>query len=490
MHPSMRVHLTAGEQLQLSELIEAASGLRFDRHNTGMLERAVQKRMHTLRCSSSRAYLDLLRTPAGQPDELHRLLPLLTIGETSFYRYPGHFAALRDNVLAEATRRARQGGDPRIRLLSAGCATGEEPYSLAIALMEGLPDWRQRDIRVIGADLDDRSLKKAREGVYRQRPLRNLDPEMVRRYFTRKEDLFTIRDEVKELVEFRRVNLHGDDPWLLLADTAQFDAIFCRNVLIYFTPAAARRAVDRLAGILRPGGYLFLGHAEMITGFSSRFTVMSDQGSFFYRLRDESPARKGLVAPPAAPPCPAMPTTPIEPAIEEAGPSPETTQFYQQARQFFASGDFTEASRSLKAILDKEPEHAGARCLRGLLLFGAGRAPEARRECERALALDDLLPEAYYLSGLLCELEAREIEAVAEYRKALLLDMDFVMPHYTLGLLFMRLGRETKGRRELRNALNSLAVIPAGTMVPFSGGLVRETLETLARLRLDTVGQR
>jgi chemotaxis protein methyltransferase CheR len=477
-----------GEDYQLfHDYLIAHSGLHFERRNQKILERGLAARMTALRIGTWREYFDYLTGSRDNRQELQKLLPFLTVGETYFFRYHAHFDALK-NILAARRSDPRQ---KKIRLWSAGCSTGEEPYSMAITVMETFPDWRERDIRVIATDIDNRALKKAREGVYGSWAMRVMEKSRLDRYFTRIGKSYLIAEEVKSLVDFSHLNLQTDEFPLPDGESGGVDVIFCRNVMIYFSLATTRHVVEKISSALLPGGYLFLGHSETLFQISSGFERHSHAGSFYYRekkrrivplRREQEPlptaARQTKTVKssplPAIPP-PGKPEVSKEPPVRiapRAEPGPE--ELFRKAEALFEAEEFRKAAELLEAVIRKKPDHTGALVIQGFIMANNGRFREALSLCTRALAIDDLLPEAYFLKGLLLDMNDRTAEAVEEYRKTILLRMDFVMPHYHLGRLYYRLGKEAEGVRELRNTLKILERSRQGCIIPFSGGLSRE----------------
>jgi chemotaxis protein methyltransferase CheR len=204
------------------------------------------------------------RDPKGE--ELLRMINAITTNKTDFFREADHFAFLSSELLGPLGARAQVGGSRRLRIWSAGCSSGEEPYSIAVTVLEALPNPRAWDVRILASDIDTDVLAQATEGVYRVDRVATVPPEMLKRYFLRgrgdRAGLVRVRKEVSDLVAFRRINLQ-DEPWPI---QTVFDAIFCRNVLIYFDRPGQERLITRLEQRLRPGGFLFLGHSESLIG--------------------------------------------------------------------------------------------------------------------------------------------------------------------------------------------------------------------------------
>jgi chemotaxis protein methyltransferase CheR len=486
----LRIEPLSDSNYQLiRDYLVAFSGLHFERRNIRALERALVNRMTALKINSYLEYFDYLILHRDSRQELQKLLQYLTIGETYFFRYGAHLSALRRIVAEEFALKKEK----RLRLWSAGCSTGEEPYSLAMAIMEALPDWREWDIKILATDINNRSLQLAREGMYRAWAMRVTDERYLARYFTKHRDKYALKQEVKDLVEFSHLNLQVDEFPTPDGEFRALDAIFCRNVMIYFTFDTTKQIVEKLTACLNSGGYLFLGHSETLAHISSRYERLSQEGGFYYRKRDGQPGPQRPEAKPVQPAKPApvksgvsiaKPVT-VTGGLHPAKPSPVPTlaaakptwdveAVYRQAQLQFDAENFAEASRLLREVTRVEPGHLGALVLQGFIAANREQYEDVLTVCDVVLALNDLHPEVYFLKGLVLDMMDKLHDAAAEYRKAILLDMDAVMPHYNLARLYLRLGREKDGLRELKNCLKILEKSREECIVPYSGGLTRE----------------
>ncbi|BCR06966.1 hypothetical protein DESUT3_40350 [Desulfuromonas versatilis] len=487
-----------GQELELfQDYLHRHSGLHFDRRNAKLLERGLARRMRALGLASYRRYFDYLENHAESRRELGKLLGLLTVGETYFFRYLPHFEALVLTVLPEVLRRNH--ASRRLRIWSAGCSTGEEPYSIALVLAEHFPQLAGWQVEILATDVNKQALKGAREGLFGPRSVRLVEPGWLEKYFRREGRHFRLEAGIRERVRFEPLNLQTGSYPAAENGTADLDMIFCRNVMIYFRPETTRKIVERFASCLRPRGYLFLGHSETLMNISERFSRVSAAGGFLYQLDSEKEGRHlqpeaQLSRPPAAVreelpgwqpepgsrPAPALPAAPATP-LPAAG---EPQRDYLQAREAFDKEDFAVAQGLFARVLEAEPGHVGALLGMGFVHANQGRYEQAQLFCEQALAEDDLCPEAYFLRGLLAEGRDDPEAAAGDYRRALWLEMKFILPHYNLSRIHARLGRPAEARRELRNVIRLLEKSPAGALVPCSGGVSREVFLEICRREL------
>lgn len=483
------------EELALfQEYLLIHSGLHFDQSNIKILERGLQRRMRAIGAKDYGDYHRYLEKYGESRQEQKKLLGLLTVGETYFFRYLAHFDALVHHVLPELIVRNRT--QRSLRIWSAGCSTGEEPYTLAMTLREHFPVLDDWDVQILATDINKVALRRARQGVYGPRALRVTDPACREKYFQRAGSAYVVDPRIRDMVRFAYLNLQTGAFPSVDNGTCNVDILFCRNVMIYFQLATSRRIVEKFSRCLSPGGFLFLGHAETLINISDRFQRQHQAGGFYYRLREEGDAGHGAAVPAPSPPVapvslpPPQPALPLPPPVLSLPPAaPEAAdlqELFARAEQEFNRENFRTASQDYDTILAHLPKHVGAIVGKGFILANEGRYEQALEACEQALEVDDLRPEVYFLRGLICELQNDLTGALSEYRKALLLDMAFIMPHYNLSKVFWRLGRQRDARRELNNTIRLLEQTADEAIIPHSGGLSRAVFLEVCR---DDAGQ-
>jgi chemotaxis protein methyltransferase CheR len=268
--------MSDAEFRMLSELLRGHCGLHFDAETRYVFERRVMRRVRELDLTSFAAYHLLLRGGSEGAQELARLVDELTINETYFFRERAQLTALASEIVPEL-RVARD--DRPVSIWSAGCSSGEEPYSVVILAREaGLVPGV--DFRVYASDISHRMLRRAREGVYRDASFRETEHSLCERYFARCEQGRRIAEEVKNQVDFINLNLFDASKLALLGT---MDVILCRNVIIYFDAAGKRRAIQTFHDKLRPGGYLLLGHSESLINLSTSFELHQLRRDLVYR---------------------------------------------------------------------------------------------------------------------------------------------------------------------------------------------------------------
>jgi len=475
------------------EYLVTHSGLHFDRRNIKLLERGLMRRMRAINAKDYGDYYRYLTTYRDSREELKKLLALLTVGETFFFRYLAHFEGLIHQVVPELLERNRR--EKTLRIWSAGCSTGEEPYSIAMVLQEHFPQLSEWQVSILATDINKQSLRKARQGIFGARALRVTDPFYRDRYFRPVGSEFQLDERIRKMVRFSYLNLQTGRYPNEENGTTDLDILFCRNVLIYFGLPTTRMIIEKFTKCLQPMGFFFLGHAETLMSISGRFQRIQNHGGFYYRLQAEGkpvakpmpkpaiPAPKPVVKPPTPPlPTPkAEDRVPIPAAVEEKPQDPDIAELFQQAEQAFNRENFKTASQNYDIILRHDGKHVGSLIGKGFIHANQGEFDEALNYCRKALEANDLCPPAYFLRGLISELKDDLPLAVDEYRKALLLAMDFIMPHYNLSKVFRRLGRSEEGRRELKNTLRLLERAQDEAIIPYSGGLSRAVFLEICR---------
>jgi chemotaxis protein methyltransferase CheR len=249
---------------RISQLVYRLCGIALRPGKEGLVKARLMKRLSALGLGSFEAYLEYIEgETSGQ--ELVTMIDALTTNKTSFFREPQHFTYLCQHVVP-----ALQQTRSPIRFWSAGCSSGEEPYSLAIVLREALSDVDHRDVRILATDISTRILAVARQAVYGQEALSDVPQPLLHKYFTPVQHTSTpayqVKDAVRAMVRLVRLNLMQEWPM-----RGPFDAIFCRNVMIYFDKPTQGWLVQRFWTLLRPGGHLFIGHSESLSGESHAF---------------------------------------------------------------------------------------------------------------------------------------------------------------------------------------------------------------------------
>ena len=459
-----RVVLDETEFARLRLLLSRAAGLVFDETRRESLTYSVGERLRATGIASVQDYLD--EVCASGSLERQRLIDEVTIQETHFFRNPPQMRALRAHVLPELLRAAAE-GSRRVRIWSAGCSTGEEPYTIAMMLRELLPSTAGWDVKVLATDISEHALDAARRGVYGPRAVQLATPEQVARFFTRLPDgQVEVRPEVRELVELRHHNLVLDP-----APTDGLDLVLCRNVTIYFSRDTTRALMGRLHGALRDGGYLFLGHSETLWQISEDFRLVSlgsgDDAAFVYRRLDEPADERRAVLPDRR----TMQDPRVDPdrRIGSRRVWPGGVRLRSQAeRAEPASGS---------VAVDTAPPADLLPAVRQAL--SEGRYVDAAQLARLAADVDPLRADVHYLLGLALVDQGLDAEALPALRRAVYLDPDAGLAHFLLAGALARCGDRAAAAREYRAAAQVLSRESGDRAAPELGGRSARELAAL-----------
>jgi chemotaxis protein methyltransferase CheR len=262
------------ELSEIRALIEKRSGILFDSSRERFFSTRVREHMTAKRLAHG---LDLIRAMKSSNVEYDSLLERLLTQETSFFRYPDVHAALERKVLPELHMKKFWENPRSLRIWSAGCATGEEPYSIAMSICETLEFAEAWNIHILATDISRQALQAAERGVYSRRELGPMDRALIELYFSKLGDQFMVKPKIRNMVTFAPMNLAQ------VVYMGRFDCIFCMNVLIYFSDERRAQLIQRFYEYLEPGGYLFLGHAESIAKTGVQFEAIVQGDSLYYQ---------------------------------------------------------------------------------------------------------------------------------------------------------------------------------------------------------------
>ncbi|MCU1594250.1 MAG: methyltransferase, CheR-type [Frankiales bacterium] len=457
----MKVALSQAQFEALQVLLARAAGLVFDDSRKESMAYSVAERIRASGAPDVDAYLLLLDDPA----ERQRLVDEVTIQETHFFRNPPQVRALRQHVLPELLRHAEVNGR-RLRIWSAGCSTGEEPYSIAMLLRELLPSTSGWDVKVVATDVSSRALEAARAGVYGARAVQMASPDQLTRFFFENEQgRYEVRQDVKDLVEFRHHNLVTEA--VPFAPSERIDLVLCRNVTIYFGRETTRSLMARLHHCLRDGGYLFLGHSETLWQVSEDFRLVplgtGESAAFVYRRLD---AKRDVQERRAVLP---------DRRTQDDGP--------QQPPERRVTARRTEEAPPAQSTAEQLLAKTRA-------ALAAGLYAEAAQLAADAAALAPLQVDAFYLRGLALVDAGRDEDALVDLRKAVYLEPTLGFAHFLLAGVLDRLGHPAAAAREYRAAADTLGLQPGdATAEELGGRSVRELANLCRQLEVRLVGQ-
>ncbi len=274
------LEMTLEEFRMIRDFILEKSGIYFAENKMYLVKNRLVKRMAELQMKSVRDYFYHVKYDTSLR-EFNHLMDLVTTNETSFFRNEPQLLSFSDEVLPLLiNEKSKERGIKTIKIWSAGCSTGEEPYTLAIIILERLRSLAGWNVEIISNDISEQVLQKARQGEYTGITLRNLKPELLERYFTKVGEMYRVNPDVKALVKFSHMNLN--DP-RKISMVGAMDTVFCRNVMIYFTEEVKRQLVRGFYNALKPGGYFYIGHSETLHGISKAFKLVYFKNALVYQ---------------------------------------------------------------------------------------------------------------------------------------------------------------------------------------------------------------
>ncbi|KJJ85345.1 MCP methyltransferase, CheR-type [Candidatus Omnitrophus magneticus] len=516
---------------RLKNFITDRSGLYFRDHEIKNLEEAISLRMKIYGFESPVTYYNYLTTGEKKEDEFRELLNILTVNHTYFFRDTAHFNILKNKILPELINKKSancKNEKPVIKIWSAGCSTGEEPYTIAMLIKELLGSREDIQIKIIATDASLNALEKARKGVYRDSAVKYMNEFYLKNYFTVKNDaagneIYEIIDEIKNMVDFSYFNLMDD------IYPKEFDMIFCRNVVIYFEFQTIVNVMTKIHSSLLDDAYLFIGYSESLNFMRDKFSMVIDNDALYYKKFNttKNTVNKTIekisdsfskifndlnIHPKITDAKPhdkktyetkenewSLDFRPKAPEISDTGYYDETRKtsnlsypIYQNtqemlglAKNHIAEKEYNKATNLLEEILKKEKNSVEALPLLVEILINQGKMELARQKLSLLYAINPLFPPAYYFSGCIHVEEGKIDKAKENFRKALYLDKNFLIARIYLAHIYREKGDFNEAIKEYRNTLKVLSLEPAEKIVPYSGGFSVSAIMGICRDNLE-----
>lgn len=415
------------------QLIVARTGIS-RRHLQPSISGVLRKLASARRWSLPILYQHLSEQPV-RSELWQQLLDALLVSETYFLRDSQHFRLLRREILPPLIQARRSRQQLALRIWSAGCAAGEELYSIAMTLRELLPDYDQWQLTLLGTDIRQHSIDQARQAVYRPWSFRHTSREFQQQYFQHDDAGAHLREDIKAMVRFQQANL------LDAAPLSDVDIIFCRHVLMYFDDVPTCEAEDHLYAALAPEGWLFLGQAEALQQQRTRWTLHLYTGTTLYQKTSTAVLDKPVIHGTSAP-------------DDIAHDNSET--LYKRAVTALQREDTPAAEAIIADVLDLTPNYAPAHTLLAALLANRQAHPEANAHLAATFAIDPLAADAYYIRALIALETDAPLDAIEALQAALYCQRDHALAAFTLGIVYRRQGNDAQANRQWRNVQQML----------------------------------
>ncbi len=445
----------------------------------------------------------LLSAPLDQ-EQIEILSSYLTIGETHFYRDKSIYESLEKYVLPELLARRREQGK-YMRIWSAGCSSGEEPYSVAILLASLITDIENWNISILATDISQKALDKAKKGIYGKWSFRST-PEWVKdEYFIKsRKDSYTIRPFIKDMVSFSYHNLAKDPFPSLVNNTSAIDIVFCRNVIMYFHPGLARKIINLFYRSLIGGGWLVVSGSEGHMVHKSRFVTVALPDTIFFRkdlLKSSATETLGTTEKQETTetevlhdPGSVFSEADISQAngvkcsgnydTQEIQAVPETTTDpVKKAAVLYEQGSYREAESIMAEYLSGDPDNSGAIILLAKIFSNQGKFIEATELIRKGIEIDKCNQEYYYLLALINIEQGRTEEAKSALQRSIYIDDHSVLSHYALGNIFMQQGKTKHAEKHFSNAISILDKYDRDNIIGGSDGLTAGRLTEIIKIK-------
>ncbi len=460
----MNRRLTDEELSMVCEVIVACMGLHFPRERWPMLSRNLTSAAKEFGFQSMNGFIKWLLSSELNKEQIMILASHLTISETYFWREPQVFSALTDYILPELIK-LKERGERSIRIWSAGCSTGEEPYSIAIALRKTIQKIEDWDITILATDINPKALSKAVSGIYGTWSFRNTPAWLKSRYFHNKEDRqYEIIPEIKKMVTFTSLSLVEMSA---IRNTNTMDIIFCRNVLMYFTSEWVTKISQNLFNSLSEDGWFVVSSSELSSYVFPQFTPVNFPGAVLYRkgkngsahsLSTELMARVDYDTSTFKFLQPVQPVQPTSLVEKLNSLKVEIDEFNPSTLQPL------ELSAAYAQTIPEETSDEKIFAIR--LLANQGFLSKALALCNEAIASEKLAPGLYFLQASILQELDKCSEAIASLKKAIYIDPDYIMGHFAMGNLFILQGNAKNAERYFNNVLDLLSKCANDDILP------------------------
>lgn len=477
----------------LSEFVADQIGLHFPRERWNELSRGMSAAARELGFADVESAIRWLVASPLTRYQIEVLASHLTVGETYFFREKKTFEILEQHVLPELIR-LRRDTEQRLRIWSAACCTGEEPYSIAIALSSMIPDVENWNVSILATDINPRFLQKASNGAYGDWSFRDTPSWIKQRYFkATKGNRFEILPNLKNMVAFSYLNLAEDVYPSLMNNTNAMDIILCRNVLMYFTPERVRRVVRNLHRCLVDGGWLIVSPSETSHVLYAPFKTVNFSGGIFYRKATPSERTVQSIELFPIPQVEETPTQllpsldlpeehpenihsidrlqPLPSEVEELPKAERYADPYAEILVLYQQGSYVEATGRILELLAQKNSDARLMALLSRVYANQGKLDEAFEWSQKANAIDKLNPAYRYLLATILQERGQMEGAIVSLKQALYLDQEFVLAHFALANLMERQSKFIEARKYFQNALSLLQRYRPEEIVPESEGI-------------------
>ncbi len=503
--PKFQHFLSNDQYDRFQKLVLQRTGMLFGIKRRNALARGITMLCEKAAQDDLDRYFQMLQATETDSPPWDALIEELTVGETYFFRDENQIKALRRHLLPQII--AAHGHDRRIRIWSAGCASGEEAYTLSMLLAELVPDIDQWNICILGTDINKKVLHKGKMARYRPWSFRQTDPLFQARYFSREGDEYEAIPRIRKNVHFEYLNLNEPVYPSLFTNTNAMDLILCRNVAIYYSEDVVRHVVSRFYQCLVPGGWLMMGASETSMPVFDQYGYHVFLGGTVYRkLNEPAPFVRRFqegafekTTSNASKPVSAiieqdvfsaglkktlfvMTTMPVPVAERADLPTPpDKPDLAELGRNLIRRKRYGEAKDLFFRCLAENPRDADSLYQLGRVHANVGQMEAARSFCEQAIEINPLRAEVYYTLGLVHQESGDNKGAMERLKRALFLEPGFALAHVSMAMLYRQLNQKEKSERHRRQAIALASAMAPETILPGADDLTARTLLTMAK---------
>lgn len=496
---------------ETSELIAGRLGLNFPKERWTDLERGLSNAAKELGFKNAEAVAKWCLTNHIDKNQIEILAGHLTIGETYFLREEHSFQLLKTNILPGIIQK-RNDTDKRLRIWSAGCCTGEEPYSVAILLNELITDLKNWNISVLATDINPGFLRKAIDGIYSEWSFRNTPGWIKEKYFKKtKNNCYELNPSIRNMVKFFYLNLADYNYPSLLTNTNAMDIILCRNVLMYFKPETVQKVIGKFYNCLLDGGWLLVSQSETSSVLYSNFCTVNFPNAIFYKKDKDNPLanRQAMLHQPFT--MQDFSTFPMEQEkvlpeeeiddngtvnqwtfllvesestekIKTAGHEPD---IYTETVQAFAEGRNADSVSMILEELSRCPNDSRYLFLLARIYANEGKLLEALELCKKAIEIDKLNSTYHFLLAVILLECGRVEDAILSLKNVIYLDHNNLLAHFTLGNLVWQNGMIKESQKHFRNALNLAEAFHPEKILPEADGMTAGRIKEIINSMLQ-----
>lgn len=451
------------------QLIAWRTGLQMREGDREKWRGVITERASSLRLQSLSEYYNLLTSDTDRGrGEWSKILGTLTTGESYFFRDKGQFSLLKNLILPDVIRHRQKDGT--LRIWSAGCSTGEEPYSIAILLDEMIEQLKGWDIHILGTDINEKAIDKANEGLYTQWSFRATDPDLRKRYFKRRLDTWDLDEKIRQMVKFRTGNLVENSFPDKASDLQDMDIILCRNVFIYFNSVSVAVVLDKFIEALKDGGWLITGHGELFGQNLGRLQAKMFPESVAYQKKNAEDR---------------APSAELKETERDKITEVEKLRSCEVKEAKFAASQFPGFATSKPEIPKLPAPDSGLENYFKMAqkCADSGQYDKAADLCKKALDIDNTAVRPYFILSHIAEMKGSNEDAKTLLKRVIYLSPAFTPAYLELGALYERENDAERAKRMRITALDLLKALPPESVIePYEGITAGELLEYVKKL--------